>query len=325
MNKQSNKISKHLSNSILLKESGSPVLLRIVLMFFILIISFFIYWASVLKLNQVIITGGEVLTKDDIAQIQHPQGGIINSILVKDGQLVDVGDTLLTFNNDVVSLQILEVKAQISTLNRRILLLKEELDIKKNLLDQELISRTSYLIFERNYNESIGERTQAYYKLESLRYLNSNINIVSPIYGYVHTLKNYASGSIIRSGEIIFEIIPYNREYIAELQLAAKDRGKITIGQKTELKFTSYDYAKYGGLETVIKSISVKTFSDSYNRPFYKVYVDLPKSYIGDDDSELTILPGMTLTGEINIGSKSLLEYLIIPIKIARTNSFNEP
>ena len=140
----------------------------------------------------------------------------------------------------------------------------------------------------------------------------------------MHYIQSRTTGTIINPGETIFEIIPVEREYVAELRLAAKDRGRITEGQNITLKFTSYDFSKYGGIKTTLKSISMTNFLDNYGRAYFKVYVDLPLWYIGEEKQGLKILPGMTLTGEINVGTKSLLEYLVVPVKAAKDNSFNE-
>lgn len=317
-------ISRHLSRSILLKESGSPLLLRVVLLFFTLLIAFFIYWSQNVELNQVVITSGEILTKDDIVELQHPTGGVISDVFVEDGQLVNPGDIIMVFNGENNDLRIKEEISKISTLNRRLKLLEEEIEIKKGLLEEQLISRVSYLALERSYNESKGERTQAYYRLQSLRQEGGQLELVSPIFGYIHYFKNRGVGTIIRSGETILEIVPKNREFVAELMLDAGDRGKIDINQKVILKFTSYDFSKYGGIESVVESVSVTTFINSFNRAYYKVYVVLPKGYVGETEDELRILPGMTVTGEIGVGTSNLLEYLIVPIKTAQSNSFNE-
>lgn len=322
--REKREISRHLSRSILLKESGSPLLLRVILLFFTIIILFFIYWSQNVDLNQVVITSGEVLTKDDVIELQHPRGGVIKDVLVEDGQLVNTGDVIMVFDGDNNDLKIKEEISKISTLNRRLKLLQEEMDIKKELLDEQLISKSSYLLLERNYNESLGERTQAYYRLESLRQEGGQLELVSPINGYIHYLKNRGEGTIIRSGETILEIVPKNREFVAELMLDAGDRGKIDLNQKVILKFTSYDFSKFGGIESVVESISVTTFINSFNRAYYKVYVLLPKGYVGERENEMRILPGMTVTGEIGVGTSSLLEYLIVPIKTAKDNSFNE-
>lgn len=321
---EKSEISRHLSRSILLQESGSSLLLRIILIFFTLLIGFFIYWAQNVELNQVVISSGEIFTKDDVIDLQHSRGGVIKEILVEEGQLVKPGEVLITFDGVNNELNIKEEKARISTLNRRLDLLKEELQIKKELLDEKLISKTSYLTLERNYNESLGERTQAFYRLEGFRDELTKLNLVSPILGYIHYSQNRGVGTIIRSGETLLEIIPFNREFVAELMLDAGDRGKIDINQSVILKFTSYDFSKYGGIESVVDSISVTTYINNLNRAYYKVFVTLPRGHVGEEDSELRILPGMTVIGEIGVGTSNLLEYLIVPIRAAKDNSFNE-
>lgn len=323
MNKKTKHILKHLSHSILLKETGGPVLLRLVILFILTLLGVFIYWSSQINLNQVITAKGEIFTKDTVVKLQHEYGGTIKNIYFSEGDLVNSGDKLLDFTENLLNLKTREVKAEIYNQNRQIKLIEEELNIKKNLLDQELISRSSYISLERTYFSYLQNRTTNYFDLEKLNYRLKSLFISSPIKGYIHYYKNLTEQSIIRPGEVVYEIIPFKRNFIAEVLLSANDRGKIYIGQNCTLKVNSYDYEEFGGLSGTIDEISIKTYS--YNvGTYYKVKVQIDRDYIGSPSNKKDLIPGMLLTCEIKTGSVSLLEYLILPVKAMRNNSFNE-
>lgn len=325
MNRRSTKVMKHLSKSILLREAGSPAVLKVILIFFVSIILFFIIWSANVELNQMIMAQGKILTLQGALPIQHSTGGLISNINVQEGDHVNIGDKLLDFDESTIDSQVKEETVKNDNLQQKANTLRQELMIKKNLLDQNLLSRTKYLQFERMYNETVGEITLGKNKLEKLNELKAKLSIYSPISGDIQGIGSKQRGTIINPGETVFEIIPDDREFVAQLRISPKDRGKISIGKKTTLKFSSYDFSLYGGLEGILDNISVTTYFDSKGNPYYEGTVNLPRDYIGDDERKLKILPGMTLTGEINIGTKSLLEYLIIPVKAASQSSFNEP
>lgn len=325
MKKANDKLMDTLSNSILLKESGTNILLKIVLLVLITIFTLFLIIGSRISLNQVVITQGSIIPVEEIVQVEHFLGGTILNKKFNPGDLVNEGDVLIELDPFYIDIDIKDTRSKISNLNNQIKLLDEELVINKQLLDQELIPKNKYISQLREKNDLIGKRTQYFFNLERLRYKKRNINIVSPIKGHIQTLRSLTRGSIINPGEVILEIIPYNRNFAAEVKISASDRGKVTKGMDGIIKFKSYNFSKFGGMEGVLTSISPSTFGDYRGDPYYKSIVTLNRNYMGDEANKLEILPGMTVSYEINIGKKTLLEYLFLPVRASFLKAFNEP
>ncbi len=88
-----------LDRSILLDESDSPPFLWGILIFLCVIVVLFIIWASIVHIEEIETAAGEVVSSEDVIKIQHPLGGVITDLLVRDGSIVKAGDVLMRLDS----------------------------------------------------------------------------------------------------------------------------------------------------------------------------------------------------------------------------------
>jgi HlyD family type I secretion membrane fusion protein len=93
--KQSSRVSRHLAQAVQLEESGTAPLIRFTLLMASLACLAFIVWASLTHVDEVAVTEGEVIPTGSVQTVQHLEGGLVEEILVKEGELVDVDQPLL--------------------------------------------------------------------------------------------------------------------------------------------------------------------------------------------------------------------------------------
>lgn len=135
-----------------------------------------------------------------------------------------------------------------------------------------------------------------------------------PVNGLIHNLTVQSPGDVVTPGSTLFEIVPNDKLMLAEVKIAPKDIGHVHVNQPAIMKFTAYDFSRYGSLSGQVTQISPTTFLDPQGRPYYKGVISLEKGYFGDDPSQNMILPGMTVEAGIKTGSKTILQYLLKPI-----------
>jgi hemolysin D len=82
---------------VVLKQS--PKLSRAVIWVMLVSTGAFCLWAYFGKLEQVITATGQLKPQGDVKEIQAPINGVVESVLVEDGDRVKVGETLLTFDS----------------------------------------------------------------------------------------------------------------------------------------------------------------------------------------------------------------------------------
>ncbi|MGN7612042.1 HlyD family type I secretion periplasmic adaptor subunit [Magnetococcales bacterium HHB-1] len=160
------------------------------------------------------------------------------------------------------------------------------------------------------------------------RYENSlaHLEIKAPVKGYVHGLKKHTLGEVVNSGDTLLEIVPFPRSLVAEIQIKSRDVGHIVPGQAVVIKLTTYDYARYGGLDGVVTEISPSSLLDKTGDHYHKGKVSFKRYYLGKEEGSkrYPVLPGMTLQADIITGQKNILQYLLKPIFASASQALQE-
>lgn len=147
--------------------------------------------------------------------------------------------------------------------------------------------------------------------------------IKSPIDGVVKNLKYNTIGGVVRPGDAIMEIVPSDDRLVVEAKLNPVDRGFVGVGQRALVKISTYDYARYGGLEGRVKTVAPDANTEA-GQPYFKVVVETEKSYLGNDPTAYTISPGMQAEVDIHTGTKSVLDYVLKPVLKLKHEAFRE-
>jgi len=188
----------------------------------------------------------------------------------------------------------------------------DELDATTHADAQSELGRVSDEL--RDMQESIQKHGNRFQRLD----------IRASVRGIVQELNIHTVGGVVDPGETIVEIVPINDELVAEVRLSPRDIGHIAPGQAAKLKFATYDFARYGAVDGILKSVSATTLFDDDGQPYYKGIVQLNQAYLGDNPDRNPIAPGMTLSAEILTQDRSLLQYLLKPVYRGVNEGFRE-
>lgn len=169
-----------------------------------------------------------------------------------------------------------------------------------------------------------GDINQLKETVKKLQEQVSRLEIKSPSYGFVKVLNIKTLGGVIESGQILAEIVPLEGNLIIETQIQPKDIGHVKTGQSVNVKISSYDFSRYGTIEGVLEYISATTFVNDDGTRYYMGRVSIAKNYVGNNEKENLIVPGMTVQADIVTGAKSILAYLLKPIHTSVTTAFTE-
>lgn len=155
------------------------------------------------------------------------------------------------------------------------------------------------------------------------------LDIKAPVTGYVKGLRANTIGAVVPSGETLMEIVPTGDTLVIELRIPPEQIGRVAVGQPVQVKVDSYDYVRWGTvpgtLTSVSASVSATTFVDEVQRrEYYRARVRLERDHIGKIPGRHPIIPGMTVDSDIVIGEKSVLAYLLKPIRSAMYNALTE-
>ena len=149
-------------------------------------------------------------------------------------------------------------------------------------------------------------------------------DVRSPVDGTVKRILVNTTGGVIQPGMDLIEIVPSNDTLLVEAKIRPSDVAFIHPGQQATVKLTAYDFAIYGGLDSVLELISADSISDETGEHFFQIRVRTNKNYLGSDNNPLPIIPGMTATVDIITGEKTVMDYILKPLKRAQASALSE-
>ncbi len=150
------------------------------------------------------------------------------------------------------------------------------------------------------------------------------LEVKAPVDGIIQGLAISNNNAVVAPGEVIMQVVPVKDELIIEARILPQDIGHVHIDQPADVKFTSYDSSRFGSLQGRVQGISASTYLDQKQNPYYRAEVILDRDYLGEDPTRLKVLPGMTVTAEIQTGDKTILDYLMRPVSRGFDNAFRE-
>lgn len=404
------------------------------------LIIFSVIWASFSKLDEVAVAPGEVIPLGKSKVIQHLEGGIVQKLFIREGEVVTAGQTLMqldlgsggtnlqelqvrldselltrarldaeatgkdtpAFPPDVVArvpdqvaaqrqafdarkrqlaaglavlnelvkqrkLEVQELEARLRAATNNLESARERYKISTDLLKDGLTSRVDHLQLRaevetlqgemqsiqagipraraavseaerRNLEDETRFRREAQDELNKTEQSIGRIaellkraeeqgvraEIKSPIDGVVINLMFTAEGNVVKPGEPIMEIVPTGENLVVESRLNPTDRGYVAEGQHALVKVSTYDFARYGGLDGKVILVAADTSLDEKGMPYFRVVVQPDKSYLGDKKGQWPIMPGMETTVDIRTGQKTVMDFLIKPVLKLKHEAFRE-
>jgi len=147
----------------------------------------------------------------------------------------------------------------------------------------------------------------------------------SPMNGVVKKIHVDAQGQVVASGESVIEVVPLDDSLLVQANVRPEDIGFVHSNQQAMVKFTAYDFIRYGGMEGTVEYIGADTITNEQGETYYPIRIRTQSNTMGTKDGhELSIIPGMVTDVDLLAGKKTVLQYLLTPINRAREKALQE-
>ena len=211
------------------------------------------------------------------------------------------------------------IVTQIEETRNSIPILQEELEeARKKIASAESENKSKLL---SKYTEVKTEINKLVEKNKANADREQRKSVISPVNGIINKLYFYTEGGIVKPGDKLAEITPIEDNLTIEAKIKSSDRAFIWEGQDVSIEITAYDFSRYGLLNGKLISISPDSFEDKNGSIYYIAKINADVNSFGE---ELPILPGMVANVNILTGKKTVLEYILKPLKDIRKNSLSE-
>jgi adhesin transport system membrane fusion protein len=221
----------------------------------------------------------------------------------------------------------LKLQAEVESLDGKIKSLKQSLSgIRSAVAEARGKVKELSIRFQKDAQAELVKAEQAIGRIKELlaqaTEQRRRSNIKSPVNGIVQNMLYNTIGAVVKPGEVIMQIVPVGGGLVIDAKLNPTDRGYVNEGMKALIKISTYNYSRYGGLNGRVSIVAPDVSKNKKGNPYFRMIVDVDKTYFGRKKGELPILPGMQATVNVHTGTKSVMEYLIQPVLKLKDQAF---
>lgn len=156
------------------------------------------------------------------------------------------------------------------------------------------------------------------------------LELKAPQDGVVKDLATHTIGTVVQPGTVVLTLVPQEETLRAEVWVSNEDIGFVRQGQPVKLKFAAFPFQKYGMAEGMVRHVSAdaadtssgngntQTDPSRKNQPLvYKALVELSRMDLSMDGKRFVLSAGMQTSAEIRLGDRTVMEYLLSPVRKA--------
>lgn len=362
----------------------------------------FTVWASWFRIDEVARATGEVIASSRVQIIQSVDGGVLEQLLVKEGDRVAPGQLLARLEQTRVGASVGEVEARLFALEARATRLRAEvigeqrlafpsdllarspetarveealfkqrqtglgeelrtMRVAVSLAQKELrlveqlyadgdASGSELLRVQRGLNEAearLVNRRNQFLEEARLELAKAEDDIAqgrqtltlrkqeqqdsmftAMVPGIVKNIRVTTVGGVLRPGEELMQIIPVDDDLMIEAKVSTADIARVVPGLEATIRFDTFDYTIFGGVKGEVAYVSADSLKEETSRGmdiYYRVRIK-PASYpvTSTTGRVIDVLPGMTAQVDIRTGDRTLMDYLLKPLRKTLSESFGE-
>jgi len=299
-------------------------------------------WATFAPIEKGVSASGWVITDSNRKTIQPASTGIVDDILVKEGQKVLAGEILVKLNPINAQAQsngtrdsIAGLEAQAKGLEQSIAQKKQQLTLfERQLVSQrELVSegymarnrvielerqqlqlKASVLEDEGNLIRTKKQISEQQEKLNPFDFDLANTEVKSPVDGVVVNLSIFTKGGVVSPGQRLMDVIPNKDGLIVEGQLPVHLVDKVHIDLPVEMMFTAFNTNRTPHIPGQLISVGADRIVDEKTgNPYYKIQA-ITTNKGTKLLRDLKVRPGMPVELFVKTGEQSMMTYLMKPV-----------
>ncbi|MFV0360468.1 HlyD family type I secretion periplasmic adaptor subunit [Tropicimonas sp.] len=263
--------------------------------------------------------------RQEITKITAAQGRVGESLALLDEEI------------DIKTASGVIPRAQILPIERERAAKRQEADDLVSQLAQasgalrEAEARLRELELERRAEIS-AERADVQGKLEvideSIKRASDVVNravLRAPVDGVISQINVNTIDEVIRADEEVLRIVPVGDRLQVEARVRPEDIAFIRTGLPARVKLTSFDFTIYGALDGSVTRIGADAETDETTGfTYFPIIVETETNVLERRGERHEIKPGMVASVDVLTGERTVLDYVLKPLRKARAEALRE-
>lgn len=192
--------------------------------------------------------------------------------------------------------------------------------------------------------QTSGDRDGAAARLSKARMRHALSVMRAPADGTVLEIADRPAGAVMREAETLMRLVPSDVPLVADLQIDTRDVARLHTGDKVTIKFEALPWQQFGLARGTVQTLTPDVLTDENKNEtaedmsapdmktqarqspiHYRARIAVDRTEFRNLPNGFELRPGMRLVGDIKVGRRSVLEYILNPITRVLDESLREP
>ncbi|MCB1680744.1 MAG: HlyD family type I secretion periplasmic adaptor subunit [Alphaproteobacteria bacterium] len=218
--------------------------------------------------------------------------------------------------------ELTDISGQITARSREKEGLEADLSATKNERQSQVDKFKSAALGELNEVE-----TQIAALEESLKSIGDRVDrteLRAPVDGLVNSIRLKTIGGVVEPAMRLIEIVPVDDELKIVAKVTPRDVAFLRRGQPVKVKITAYDSQIYGSLDGELTRVASNSSTDKDGNILFEIEVKTVRNYLGTSANPLPITPGMVAEVNVVTGKRTIMYYLLKPLRRTMDRALRE-
>ncbi len=178
-------------------------------------------------------------------------------------------------------------------------------------------------------SEANAQRLRLEQEAGKQAYRRDLLELKAPQDGVIKDLATHTPGAVVSPGTILLTLVPRDDPVKAEVWVANEDGGWIEVNQTVKIKLAAFPFHKYGMLSGHVEYVSpdAAELPDTRERDRkdtrghvmppsgFRALIALDAPYLERNGKRYRLSAGMLVSAEVNLGTRTVMEYLLSPLQ----------
>jgi len=196
-------------------------------------------------------------------------------------------------------------------------------------IQKRLSDLATELVTTRNDLDATRQSLNKATRMNELITLDAPADAVVLKVGKVSSGSVAANGALTSQSEPLFTLVPLDAPVEVDLRIPAAEIGFVKKGDPVQIKLDAYRFTQHGTAKGAITNISDGSFTISDDNqvvdPYFRVRVAVTEAKLRNVPSDFKLISGMTLQGDILVGRRTILSYVIEGALKTGSEAMREP
>ncbi len=147
--------------------------------------------------------------------------------------------------------------------------------------------------------------------------------------GHILSLNLRNDGQVVRTGDVIAQIMPQEAPLLIKARVLPQDIGQIEVEQPVRMRVSAYVYTDYGTLDGKVVAIGSDAVASQSSGsasgdapagiPYYEITIQPNESYLTRSGKKYFLQPGMDIQADIITKDENALKFILRKARIIST------